>query len=58
VAIAGRRVQVAAPHPERVAGAVLERLREADIAVQSLQFGVGSLEQIFLSMTGAERERP
>ena len=58
VAIAGRRVQIAAPHPERVAGAVLESLREADMAVQSLQFGVGSLEQIFLSMTGAERERP
>jgi len=56
VSIAGRCIRASAPHPERMVGPVLDALRGAGVAVQSLSFGTGSLEQMFLSMTEAERE--
>jgi len=56
VDIAGRGIRVSAPHPDRMVSPILEALREAGVAVQSLGFGNGSLEEVFLSMTQAERE--
>jgi len=58
VAIAGCCIQASAPHPEHVVSSIMEALREAGVAAQSLSFGTGSLEQLFLSMTGEEREEP
>jgi ABC-2 type transport system ATP-binding protein len=56
VGIAGRCIRVSAAHPEHMVGPILDVLRAAGVAPQSLSFGTGSLEQVFLSMTQAERE--
>jgi ABC-2 type transport system ATP-binding protein len=56
VGIAGRCIRVSAAHPERMVSPILDALRAAGVAAQSLSFGTGSLEQVFLSMTQAERE--
>jgi ABC-2 type transport system ATP-binding protein len=58
VNIAGRCIQASASHPEQVVSPIMDALREADVAAQSLSFGAGSLEQVFLDMTGEEREEP
>ncbi len=58
VSIAGHCMQVSAEHPEHVVSPILNAFHEAGVEVQSLSFGSSSLEQMFLRMTGEEREGP
>jgi ABC-2 type transport system ATP-binding protein len=56
VNVAGRCIRVSAQYPAQKLNPILDALRVAGIAVQSLSLGTGSLEQVFLTMTQAERE--
>jgi ABC-2 type transport system ATP-binding protein len=56
--ISGRCIQATAPDPDQMAGPIMHVLHAAGITVQSLSFGAGSLEQIFLDMTAEEQETP
>ena len=56
VGIAGRCIRLSAAHPEQMVSPILDALNAAGIRTESLSFGNGSLEEVFLGLTQAERE--
>jgi ABC-2 type transport system ATP-binding protein len=58
IRISGHCIQATAPEPERMVSPIMYALHAAGVTAQSLSFGAGSLEQMFLNLTAEERETP